>query len=58
MRLLGERKTELMELLPDYSIDNEKQAIEIYKRVGKMDAVLLHWKMTEDQILTLIERSK
>lgn len=58
MRLLGERKTELMELLPNYSIDNEKQAIEIYKRVGKMDAVLLHWKMTEDQMLTLIERSK
>jgi len=58
MRLLGERKTALMELLPYYTIENEKEAIEIFKRVGKMDAVLLHWKMTEDQMLTLIERAK
>jgi len=57
-RLLGERKTALMDLLPNYTIENEKEAIEIFKRVGKMDAVLLHWKMTEDQMLTLIERAK
>jgi len=57
-RLLGERKTKLMELLPEYSIDNEKEAIEMYKKGGKIDRLLLHWKMTEDQIQTLIERSK
>jgi hypothetical protein len=58
MRLLGERKTELMELLPAYTIENEPEAIRLLKKFNKIDPVLLHWKMTEDQIQTLIERSK
>ena len=57
-RLLGERKEELMLLLPKYTIENEQEAIELFKKHGKIDRVLLHWKMTEDQILTLIERAK
>lgn len=57
-RLLGEKKEELMQLLPEYSIENESEAIAIYKKSNKVDHLLLHWKMTEDQILTLIERAK
>lgn len=57
-RLLGERKESLMQLLPEYNIENEPEAIELFKKSGKIDRLLLHWKMTEDQILTLIERAK
>lgn len=57
-RLLGERKEELMQLLPEYTIENEAEALSIYNKSKKVDHLLLHWKMTEEQILTLIERAK
>jgi len=57
VRLLGERKEELMKLLPMYSVDNEQEAIAILKKNGKFDSLLLKWQFTEDQKEDLISKS-
>lgn len=57
IRLLGERKEQLMELLPDFKTENEEQAITILKKTdGKFDTLLLMWKFTEDQKESLITK--
>jgi|GEM_PF-1184691 len=56
MRLLGEKKEALKELLPAYTSDNESEATAIYKKYGKVEPLLLHWKMTDDQVISLLEK--
>lgn len=58
VRLLGEKKTALMELLPNYTIDNEVEAIAIYKKLNKVEPLFLHWKMTDEQVISLLEKAE
>jgi hypothetical protein len=56
MRLLGEKKEALKELLPDYTTENEAEAIRIYKKYNKVEPLLLHWKMTDEQVISLLDK--
>ena len=46
----------LKELLPDYTTDNEAEAIRIYKKYNKIEPLLLHWKMTDEQVISLLDK--
>jgi hypothetical protein len=55
IRLLGERKEQLMNLLPNFKPENEVKALELLKKYdGKFDSLLLNWKFTDDQKESLI----
>ena len=56
-RILGERKAELIELLPPYDESCEAKAIELLKKHGKFDALLTKWKFTEEQKETLLSKA-
>lgn len=57
IRLLGERKEQLMELLPNFKPENEEKALELIKKYdGKFDSLLLIWKFTDDQKEALITK--
>jgi hypothetical protein len=57
MVILGEKKSKLMELLPNFKTENEDDAIDLLKKYnGKVDNLLLRWKFTEDQKESLITK--
>jgi hypothetical protein len=57
VRLLGERKEKLIELLPEFKTEDETKALELIKKYnGKFDPLLLVWKFTEDQKESLITK--
>lgn len=57
IRLLGERKEELIKLLPSFTNENETEALELLKKYGKFDSLLLKWQFTEDQKENLITKA-
>lgn len=53
VELLGERKDELMELLPEFGLTDNAKAIKMLKSGSKMSDLLVIWKIDEEMQQTL-----